>query len=200
MSPILVQFLRRLAIGALLVTVGLLALPRVLTDLGLLGPAADELIGNAESALAAARSYGARDDLPSFVAARKELDEARALLQARRPREARQAALRASEKAIQAQRDGLIQRDEDRRHAAAIVTEIDRRLNELERLYGRASKTVDSNRRAELLTLMKAARQAGSGLVLVYERDDFDRVIAGEKDALAALDAVRETMARVLER
>lgn len=194
MSPLLVQFLRRLTVVALLVAVLLLVLPRLLTELGVLGPSPEDRVASAAQAVEAARGYGADDGLPSYVAARKELEEAHALLRAARPREARRAADRAAEKAVLAQRDGLVRRDAERRRAEAIVTEADRRLIELEALYGRASKVVGKALVAELLTLMKAARQAGSGLVLLYEQDDFARVIAGEKEAFATLDRVREAL------
>jgi len=191
MSPLLVQFLRRLAVLALLLALVLLVVPRLFTNLGVIGPTAEDLTASAAASVEAARSYGATDDLPSFVAAQKELETARSLVQADRQREARAAARRAAEKAVVAQRDGLIHRDESRRRANAIVTEADRRLNELENLYGRAAKIVDKARVPELLSLMKGARQAGSGLVLAFEQDDYARVIAGEKAAFATLDAVR---------
>ena len=194
MSPLLVSFLRRLAVLALLCAVLLLILPRLLTELGVLGPTAEEMIGSASAAVEAARSYGATEELPSFVAAQKELLTARTLLQAGRQRDARKAARRTTEKAVVAQRDGLIHRDQSRRRADAIVKEIDRRLIELETLYGRVSKVVEKRRVTELLSLMKEARQAGSGLVLAFEQDDFARVIAGEKAAFATLDAVREEL------
>ena len=194
MSPLLVLFLRRLAAFALLVAVLLLVLPRLLTELGVLGPSAEDLIASAASAVEAARSYGATEDLASFVAAQKELLAARSLLQAGRPAEARKAARRTTEKAVVAQRDGLIHRDQSRRRADAIVKEADRRLNELEALYSRVSKIVDKKRVTELLSLMKGARQAGSGLVLAFEQDDFARVIAGETAAFATLDAVRDEL------
>ena len=159
-----------------------------------MGPTAEDLTKSAAAALEAARSYGASDDVPSFVAARKELESARRLVQAGQKREARAAARRAAEKAVVAQRDGLIHRDESRRRASAIVTEADRRLNELENLYGRAAKIVYKPRVTELLSLMKGARQAGSRLVLAFEQDDFARVIAGEKAAFATMGAVREEL------
>jgi anti-anti-sigma regulatory factor len=58
---------------------------------------------------------------------------------------------------------------------------------------------VDKSRLDELLSLMKAARQAGSGLVLLYEQDDLTRVIAGEKDAFATLDGVHAALRAALE-
>lgn len=194
MSPLLVQFLRRLAVLALLLAILLLVLPRLLTEVGVMGPTAEDLTSSAAAAVAAARSYGATDDVASFVAAQKELENARSLVRAGRQREARAAARRAAEKAVVAQRDGLIHRDENRRRASAIVTEADRRLNDLETLYGRAAKIVDKARVPELLSLMKGARQAGSGLVLAFEQDDYARVIAGEKAAFATLDAVRDEL------
>lgn len=196
MSPLLVQFLRRLTVVVLLVAALLLVLPRVLTELGVLGPSAGDQVASAAKAVEAARSYGADDQLPSYLAAGKDLEEAQALLRSGRVREARRAALRAAEKAVVAQRDALVRRDAERRRAEAIVAEADRRLIELEALYGRASKTMGKARMAELLDLMKAARQAGSGLILLYEEDDFARVIEGEKAAFATLDAVRESLRR----
>ena len=191
MSPLLTLFLRRLAVVALLLTVLLLVLPRLLTEVGILGPTAEELMASATAAVEAARSYGATEELPSFVAAEKELLAARSLLQAGRQREAKRAARRTTEKAVVAQRDGLIHGDQSRRRADAIVKEVDRRLIELEALYSRVSKAVDKKRLSELLSLMKGARQAGAGLVLAFEQEDFARVLAGETAAFATLDAVR---------
>ena len=191
MSPLLTLFLRRLAVVALLLTVLLLVLPRLLTEVGILGPTAEELMASATAAVEAARSYGATEELPSFVAAEKELLAARSLLQAGRQREAKKSARRTTEKAVVAQRDGLIHLDQRRRRADAIVKEVDRRLIELEALYTRVSKAVDKKRLSELLSLMKGARQAGAGLVLAFEQEDFARVIAGETAAFATLDAVR---------
>ena len=198
MSPLLVLFLRRLAVVALLVTVLLLVLPRLLTEVGILGPTAEELMASAASAVEAARSYGATEELPSFVAAQKDLLAARSLLQEGRQREARKAARLTTEKAVLAQRDGLIHLDQSRRRADAIVKEVDRRLIELEALYSRVSKVVDKTRLRELLSLMKGARQAGAGLVLAFEQDDFARVIAGEATAFATLDAVREELRKAV--
>ena len=194
MSPLLVQALRRLAVLALLLALVLMVVPRLLTNLGVIGPTAEDLTASAAASIEAARSYGATDDLPSFVAAEKELQEAQTQLRAGRLREARAAARRAAEKALRAQRDGLIHRDETRRRAGAIVKEVDRRLIELEALYGQASKRAGKARVAELLSLMKGARQAGSGLVLAFEQEELGRVIAGEKAAFATLDAVRDEL------
>ena len=58
MSPLLILFLRRLAVFALLLAVLLLVLPRLLTEVGVLGPTAEDLIASAASAVDAARSYG----------------------------------------------------------------------------------------------------------------------------------------------
>ena len=194
MSPLLTLFLRRLAVIALLLAVLLLVIPRLLTQLGILGPRAEELLGSAASAVEAARSYGADEDLPSFVAAQKELLAAQTLLQAGQKREAVKAASRAAEKAVLAQRDGLTRRDQNRRRADTIVKEVDRRLIVLEVLYSRASKVADKKRLGELLSFMKGARQAGAGLVLAFEQGDFARVIGGEAAAFATLDAVRDEL------
>jgi hypothetical protein len=194
MSPLLAHFLRRLTLGSLLVAVLLLVAPRLLTELGVLGPEAEELVATAATAVDAARGFGATEDLPSFVEAGRRLEAARSALRAGREREARRAAKTAMEHARAAQRDGLIRRDSQRRRAAAVVDEADRRLIELEGLYGRVLKSVGKERVPELLSLMKTARQAGSGLILLYEQDEFARVLAGEKEAFATLSAVRDEL------
>jgi hypothetical protein len=172
----------------------LLFAPRLLTELGVLGPGAEELVATAAAAVDAARGFGATEDLTSFAEAGRHLETARSALRAGREREARQGAKTAMEHALLAQRDGLIRRDSERRRAAAVVDEADRRLIELEGLYGRVLKTADKQRVPELLSLMKTARQAGSGLILLYEQDEFARVLAGEKEAFATLSAVRDEL------
>jgi hypothetical protein len=194
MSPLLVQLLRRGALLTMLLALVLLVAPRLLTNVGVIGPTAEELTASAAASLQAARTYGATDDLPSFVAAKKALEEAQAELRSGRLREARRSARRAAEKAVVAQREGLVHRDQSQRRAEAIVKEVDRRLNDLENLYGRAAKKAGKPRVAELLSLMKEARQAGSGLVLAFEQDDLGRVIAGERTVFATLDRVRDEL------
>jgi hypothetical protein len=196
MSPLLVQFMRRLTAVVLLLAALLLVAPRLLSEVGLWGPTVEERIAQAAAAVEAARGYGATEDLPSFASALRELEAAQALLRSGRARPARAAAERASDLAVTAQRDGLLRRDADRRKAQAIVDEADRRLGELEVLYSRAARGLPKERTAELLSLMKRARQAGSGLILLYEKDDFARVIAAQPEAFGTLDGVRADLLR----
>jgi hypothetical protein len=196
MSPLLLNFLRRIAALSLILALFLAVGPRVLTELGLYGPPVDELVAAAARAVEAARVYGATESLPAYAAAQHELDSARRLAQGGRRREARHAAARASERALVAQREALIERDAERRQADAIVQDADRRLNELEGLYTRVTKGLDKTRVADLLTLMKSARQAGAGLVLAFDQDDYARVLADRDAALATLETARAELSR----
>jgi hypothetical protein len=190
MSPLLLHFLRRIALVALLLAAAVAFGPRILTELGLSGPEVEDVIAGAEHAVEAARIYGATEDLSRFAAAERELESARALAQRGRKREARQAARRASEQAILAQRDALLRRDAQRRQAQAVVEEADRRLNDLEKIYTQVTKGLEKRKVAELLSSMKEARQAGAGLVLAFEQDDYPKVLADQAAAFATLDVV----------
>src|SRR5712691_4920749 len=79
MSPLLVQFLRRLAVLALVLAALTAFGPRVLRELGVVGPKVQEAIAGAERSLAAARRYGADDAMPAVQEAIRRLGEARAL-------------------------------------------------------------------------------------------------------------------------
>ena len=157
-EPAPVQFLRRLAVIALLVAVLLLVLPRLLTVFGVLGPSARR------SGLGGERA-GRGPELrrrrrPALVRGPAPRCRKRRPTRAGRAREARRAADR---------RGRARSRRSARRSRAATRSaggqkprgEIDRQLNELEDLYGRAVKVVDKEQEAELLALMKSTRQAG---------------------------------------
>ena len=89
MSPRLIQFLKRLTAVALVLAVFLLVAPRLLTEVGVLGPTVEERIAQAAAAIEAARGYGATEELAAFAAARRELEASPAAhLAAKRPRDA----------------------------------------------------------------------------------------------------------------
>src|SRR5262245_22666933 len=115
MSPLALQLLRRIAILALSLAVGLAVVPRLLTQLGLIGPSVDEEIALASRAVEAALSYGAKPGQIPFDAAMQELHEARELAGRGHGQAARHAARRAEARAIEAQRYALATRDERRR-------------------------------------------------------------------------------------
>src|SRR5437660_502285 len=134
MNPLTLALLRRVAIYALLLASGLLAVPAALTELGLMGPTADERIESAQRALQAARAYGA-EGLSVYGEASRELDRARQLAREGSDRAARHAAARAERAAVAAQRSALVTREDERRRAEAIVNDVDKQLNDLENLY-----------------------------------------------------------------
>jgi hypothetical protein len=194
MSPLLIQLLRRLAALALLLALLLAVAPRLLRELGVIGPSGRELSEQAARSLEAARAYGATEDLPSFQAAVGELERARDLARRGEDRQAWRAAAQASAHAIVAQRQALSGREEQRHQAEAIVAHIDRLVSELEDLYVAVTPGLDKPRVARLLSLMKVARQAGASLGLAYEQGNYRKVVDDEKGARAMLAAVREAL------
>jgi len=194
MSPLLVQFLRRLAVLALVLAALTAFGPRVLRELGVVGPKVQEAIAGAERSLAAARRYGADDAMPAVQEAIRRLEEARTLAERGEGRRARRAAAAAAEQAIVAQRQALARREQQRRQAQAITGDVDRMLNSLEDLYGHISPGLGKAQTTNLLSRLKSARQTGAALILAYEQGNYPRVIADEAATRNALEAVREEM------
>ena len=189
-----ILLLRRVAVYALTAALLIWAVPRLLVEFGVLGPSPDETIAAAERALEAARTYGATPELPSFAAAQKELDRARALAAQGHGRDARHASKRAQELAVEAQRQGLVRRDEIRHHAELIYDDLDRQVNELEKVYASVTPGLSKSEVGELLSLMKATRVATGVVFLAHEREDFGGVVDGE---IKAREAVAQMRARL---
>src|SRR3989442_10468995 len=142
MSPLLVQFLRRLAVLALVLAALTAFGPRVLRELGVVGPKVQEAIAGAERSLAAARRYGADDAMPAVQEAIRRLEEARALAERGEGRRARRAATAAAEQAIVAQRQALARREQHRRQRHAITRDAARMLNALAALHARITPSL----------------------------------------------------------
>jgi hypothetical protein len=196
MSPLLVGLLKRLALWGLVGTALLVVAPPVLTELGVLGPSLDEILDGSERSVETARLYGATDDLPSFRAAVADLGKARDLAGRGEERSARHAARRASAHAIAAQREALARKEAERRRAQDIQNDIDGELNGLEDLYDRVEHRVDKATANRLLSAMKAARQAGAGLILAYEQGSYATVIADEDTVRSQLASYRAEIAK----
>lgn len=194
MSPLLVQLLRRVAVWSLVLALLLLLGPRLLTEMGLLGPSAEEVVEAAARSLEVARTYGADGQLAPFASAVRELEAARALARRGERREARRAAARVRALANEAQRLALSRREEERRRAQAIVAEVDRILNELEDLYGAVTPGLDKAQVSRLLSLMKEARRTGAALFLAYDQGNYGKVLEDEKQTKEALQAARGTL------
>jgi hypothetical protein len=196
MSPLLVGLLKRLALWGLVGAAILVFGPPLLTELGVLGPSLDEILEATARSVETARLYGATDELPSFAAANRELEAAKDLGTRGEMRGARHAARRAGEHAIAAQREALARKESERRRADAIHDEIDAALNELEDLYDRVDRQSPKGAAEPLLSTMKAARQAGAGLILAYEEGNYRKVIGEEETVKQLLRAYREEIAK----
>src|SRR5262245_12959623 len=121
MRPLALHLLRRAALYALLAAALLLVVPKVLTEFGVLGDDASVAVERASRAVDAARSYGAKADMPAMQAAERQLQSARDLVLKGQKREARRAAAAAATEAVEAQRAALVARQEEHRRAEAIV-------------------------------------------------------------------------------
>ena len=193
MNPLAMALLRRVAIYALLLAGALLAVPKALTELGLIGPSAEQGIDTASHSLLAARLYGG-EDTPAYAEAARELERARRLAHEGSERAARHAAERARRSAVAAQRAALVQRDDERRRAEAIVDDADKQLNELENLYEKVTPKLDKATVSRLLSQMKEARKAGGGLFLAFEQGNYAKVLSDKPAAQAVLTSMREAL------
>ena len=190
----LLRLLRRLATFALVLSVIVWAVPRLLVEFAIIGPDTKEYLQSAEQALAAAQSYGAGPDLPSFKAAQHHLDQAHTFHRSGQAREARREAERAKEQAVEAQRIALVRKTEIQQRAQAVYNDLDRQIVDLEKLYSQATVGLDKQRTGELLTLMKVTRQSTGLLFLAYEQDDFQKVLDGEPKAREVIASTRQTL------
>lgn len=194
MNPLTLLVLRRLALYALLLAVALVIVFRVLPAYGVLGPSLAEEVESATRAVEAARGYGASPEIAAFRQAEEGLARARSLGAGGQAREGRRAARAARAHAIDAQRLALTRRETLRREAERITLEVDRRLTELEELYGEVVPGLGKEDVSRLLSSMKAARRSGAGLYLSYEAGEYVRVGNERAATFEVLDATRESL------
>jgi hypothetical protein len=188
------RLLRRIAVLALVLSVALWAVPRLLVEFGVLGPTAEESINEALRAIATARAYGGGAGLSPLKAAEDEVARARALAQQGREREARHAARRATTSAIEAQKMALVADTEVRVQAEIVYNDLDRQIIALEKLYAEVTPGLEKEQTAQLLSLMKATRQSTGLLFLAYEQQDYGTVVDREPRAREAVEAARKTL------
>jgi hypothetical protein len=189
-----IVLLRRIAVYSLIGAGLIWAGPRLLVEFGILGPSPEETVATAQRGLDAARTYGATPELPAFAAAQKELDRARSLAAQGQGRDARHAARHAQELAVEAQRAAIVHRDETHRQATLAYNDLDRQINDLEKLYAAVTPALEKEKVGELLSLMKATRATTGALFLAYEQENFAAVVEGE---VRAREAVAQMRARL---
>ena len=194
MSPLTLLVLRRLAWLALAVAALLLVVPRLLLELGLVGPSLEQQLAAAGRAQSVARSYGAGDSQAELARSLAGLAEARRLGAAGQGRAARAAAREATRQALASQRAALAEADETRRRAEQIVLDVDARLAELESLYESAARGRPRAESAPRVSILKAARQRGAGLFLAWERGRHRQVVDQAPAVLAGLDEAKRQL------
>lgn len=188
-----VRLLRRIAIFALVMSALLWVVPRVLNELGVLGPRPEEWIETAERAISVARTYGAAS-LPDFQKAQHERDRARELVRAGQGREARRAAERSLAFAIEAQKQALVRRSDAQERAQVVYNDLDKQINDLERLYAAVVPGLEKQQVGELLSLMKLTRQSAGVVFLAYEQQDWNGVLGGEAHAREVIAGTRQAL------
>jgi hypothetical protein len=187
------RLLRRIAILALVLSAVLWIVPRVLTELGVLGPTPQERAEEVERALAVARAYGAAT-LPDFKKAEQERDRVRELGRAGKRREARQAAEQAMALAAEAQKQALVRRASTQQQAEVVYNDLDRQVNDLEKMYNAVTPGLEKEQVGELLSLMKFTRQSAGTVFLAYENKDWDTVLKGEPHAREVIASTRKAL------
>jgi hypothetical protein len=185
-----VRLLRGIAVAALISSVLLWIVPRVLTELGVLGPSPQEYVDDADRAINVARTYGAVS-LPVFQKAEHERDRALEMVRTGQRREARHAAERAMAFAIEAQKQALVRRSDTQARAEAVYNDLDRQINDLERLYSEVVPGLEKEQVAQLLSLMKVTRAAAGAVFLAYEQQDWNGVLKAEAHAREVIAGTR---------
>lgn len=187
------RLLKGIAVAALVVSAALWVVPPVLTELGWIGPRPEELVQNADRAIKVARTYGAAN-LPDFQKAEHERDRARELARAGQGREARRAAEKATEFAIEAQKQALVRRSDVQQKAFVAYNDLDKQINDLEKLYDTVTPGLERAQVGQLLSVMKVTRQSAGTVFLAYEKQDWDGVLGGESNARDVIAGTRKIL------
>jgi hypothetical protein len=187
------RLMRRIAILALVLSAVLWIGPRLLTELGVLGPSPEESVAIADRALAVARTYGAVS-LPVYQQAVAERDRARALVGRGPARDVRRAAEKAVTLATEAQKQALVHRSESQQRAEVVYTDLDKQINDLEKLYSATAPGLEKEKVGELLSLMKVTRQSAGVVFLAYEQKDWNGVLGGEAHAREVIAGTRSAL------
>ena len=188
------RLLQRLAILALALALALWAVPRVLVELGVIGPTAEQRIDEARRAIATARAYGSTPGKAPLAAAEDGVTRATALARDGHERDARRAAVGATHSAVEAQKLALVASTELREKAESVYNDLDRQINDLEKRYESVAPGLEKEQTGRLLSLMKVTRQSTGVLFLAYEKQDYGAVVEGEPRARAAVDSARKTI------
>lgn len=188
------RLLRRMSTLALALTGVLLVGPRLLAYFGVIGPSVQDRIAEAERAVNAAVSYGARPESAPMVAARQELETARRLAGQGSDRAARDAARRAQERATEAQAAALVSEGQAEQRAHAVVQDLDREVNDLENLYGKVSAGLDRPGRSALQKRMRETRRAAAIVFLAHDENRFADALAREQEARRVLADMRAVL------
>jgi hypothetical protein len=190
------RLLKGIAVISFVVSLTLWVVPPVLSYLGVIGPSPEESVQNADRAIKVARTYGGAN-LPDFQKAEHERDRARELARAGQGREARKAAEKATAFAIDAQKQALVRRSDVQQKAFVAYNDLDKQINDLEKLYGTVTPGLEKDQLGQMLSLMKVTRQSAGTVFLAYEKQDWNAVLGGESNARDVIAGTRKALESV---
>ena len=103
-------------------------------------------------------------------------------------------AARANTHAIEAQKLALSNQSVTQRRAQFVYTDLDRQINDLDKLYSATTPGLQKQQISDLLSVMKVTRATAGAVFLAYEQRDYEGVLANEGRARTAVDKAREHM------
>jgi len=87
-----------------------------------------------------------------------------------------------------------VRKDEIRHQAEVIYGDLDRQVNEMEKLYSSVTPGLPKPQVSELLSSMKATRVVTGAVFLAYEREDYQGVVDGSARAREAIAQMRSRL------
>jgi hypothetical protein len=75
-----------------------------------------------------------------------------------------------------------------------VYTDLDKQINDLEKLYSATAPGLEKEQVGELLSLMKLTRQSAGVVFLAYEQKDWDGVLGGEPHAREVIAGTRRAL------
>jgi len=96
--------------------------------------------------------------------------------------------------AAEAQKQALVRRAGTQQQAEVVYNDLDRQVNDLEKLYNVVTPGLEKEQVGELLTLMKFTRQSAGTVFLAYENKDWDTVLKGEGHAREVIASTRQAL------
>ena len=87
-----------------------------------------------------------------------------------------------------------MRRQDTQERAQVVYTDLDKQINDLEKLYSATAPGLEKGQVGELLSLMKVTRQSAGVVFLAYEQKDWNGVLGGEARAREVIAGTRHAL------